>query len=169
MKKIYIIAIATILLSGVSYVVASPSSLNFKQTNEVGSTTFSIKDNGDVEILGNLTVESCTGCGGGSSSNPKIYRALISQSGTNAPIATILENTLGVTPTWGYNDVGSYSICSTNAFPYNKTIKYAIIASNGNIFSNHEINGQPDCIDYSANSPEDDILNRTAVEILVYP
>lgn len=40
----------------------------------------------------------------------KIYRALISQSGTSAPTATVLQNTLGSVPTFTYLGVGSYQI-----------------------------------------------------------
>lgn len=39
----------------------------------------------------------------------KVYTALLSQSGTNDPVATVLENTLGQTITWSYNNVGSYN------------------------------------------------------------
>jgi len=55
------------------------------------------------------------------SPGPKVYRALLTQSGTNAPVATVLENTLG-TITFGYDDVGSYSINSVSLFTSNKTI-----------------------------------------------
>lgn len=39
---------------------------------------------------------------------PKTYRALLSQSGTTAPILVVLENTLGVTIAWTRSDVGMY-------------------------------------------------------------
>ena len=39
---------------------------------------------------------------------PKVYRALLTQTGTNAPVATVLENTLGGTVVWSYGDVGIY-------------------------------------------------------------
>jgi hypothetical protein len=53
-----------------------------------------------------------------STSRPyKIYRAVLSQSGVNAPTATVLENTLGGTPTLPRNGVGDYSIALTGAFP----------------------------------------------------
>lgn len=57
----------------------------------------------------------------GSSSTPnyKIYTALISQSGTDAPTARILQNTLGYIPSFAYYTVGSYGIILTNA-PYDK-------------------------------------------------
>ena len=38
----------------------------------------------------------------------KVYSALLSQSGTNAPTATVLENTLGQTITWSYNGTGNW-------------------------------------------------------------
>lgn len=38
------------------------------------------------------------------------YTAKLTQSGTNAPVATVLENTLGFTPTWEYVGVGKYRI-----------------------------------------------------------
>ena len=36
----------------------------------------------------------------------KKYVAQINQSSTDAPVAIILENTLGFTPTWEYNEIG---------------------------------------------------------------
>lgn len=38
----------------------------------------------------------------------KVYRALLVQGGTNAPVATVLENSLGEVPTWSYIDVGMF-------------------------------------------------------------
>jgi len=38
------------------------------------------------------------------------YVALLTQSGTSAPTATVLENTLGFTPTWVRLGAGLYSI-----------------------------------------------------------
>lgn len=41
------------------------------------------------------------------------YVAQLSQSGTTAPVANILENDLGYTPTWYRDDVGYYHLSST--------------------------------------------------------
>ena len=49
----------------------------------------------------------------------KVYTALLTQTGTNAPVATVLENTLG-SITYIYNSDGYYSIISDNLFT-NKT------------------------------------------------
>jgi hypothetical protein len=55
----------------------------------------------------------------------KVYRALLTQTGTNAPVATVLENTLGLIPTYSYQDVGSYALTAPlsnpNPFTENKT------------------------------------------------
>ena len=39
----------------------------------------------------------------------KVYTALLTQLGTDAPIATVLENTLETEPIWIRNDVGLYT------------------------------------------------------------
>lgn len=51
-----------------------------------------------------------------------VYTALLTQTGTSAPVATVLENTLGFTPTWVYNVAGSYFLdCPEGGFPVDKT------------------------------------------------
>ncbi len=49
------------------------------------------------------------------------YVALLSQSGTNAPVATVLKNTLGGTVVWVRDGVGLYSGNLIGAFPSGKT------------------------------------------------
>jgi hypothetical protein len=51
----------------------------------------------------------------------KVYTATITQSGASAPVATILQNTLGGEITWVYNGVGTYSITSDGLFTQGKT------------------------------------------------
>lgn len=56
------------------------------------------------------------------SSPYKVYTALLTQTGTSAPTATILGNTLGVTPTFTYTTNGDYDIItSVDTFTANKT------------------------------------------------
>lgn len=52
----------------------------------------------------------------------KIYKALLTQTGTNAPVATILENTLGAVPVWSYSDVGLYLLTLSGAWTTDKTV-----------------------------------------------
>lgn len=50
----------------------------------------------------------------------KVYAALLSQSGSDAPVVKILENTLG-NITFAYNGIGLYDINSNELFTENKT------------------------------------------------
>ena len=50
----------------------------------------------------------------------KVYTALLTQSGTNAPVATVLENTTGLNITYGYSLVGKYSISLNSPIPKQK-------------------------------------------------
>ena len=54
---------------------------------------------------------------GGDSRPYKVYTALLSQSGTNAPVATVLENTTGLNITYGYSLVGKYSVSLNSPIP----------------------------------------------------
>lgn len=51
----------------------------------------------------------------------KIYKVLLNQTGTNAPVATILINTLGGTPVWSRTSPGIYTVTLNGAFPAGKT------------------------------------------------
>lgn len=64
-----------------------------------------------------------------------VYTALLSQSGTDAPVATVLENTLGGTVVWSYDDVGSYIATLAGVFAANKTWFSANTEYSNNDFS----------------------------------
>lgn len=52
----------------------------------------------------------------------KVYKALLTQSGTNAPVATVLVNTLSGTPVWTRSSEGAYIATLTGEFTSGKTI-----------------------------------------------
>ena len=58
---------------------------------------------------------------GGATPQYKVYTALLSQSGTDAPTATVLENTLGVDVSFTYFLAGNYFINAIGAFTGGKT------------------------------------------------
>jgi hypothetical protein len=103
----------------------------------------------------------------------KVYSVLLSQTGTSAPVATILENTLGVTPVWNYQSQGLYYVQANGVFINNKTTvtvsplpngllgAYSAISFNGNDWVYIDVkqaNGQ------STNNS----LSKTFFEIRVY-
>lgn len=58
---------------------------------------------------------------GGGGAGYLVYTALLTQTGTDAPVATVLENTLGGTVVWARSSAGEYSGTLNGAFPENKT------------------------------------------------
>ena len=65
-----------------------------------------------LDVLGESASEPASGA--------KIYRAFLTQSGSNPPVATIVENTLGAVPVWSRNDGGDYYLTLSGAFPAGK-------------------------------------------------
>jgi hypothetical protein len=62
----------------------------------------------------------------------KVYTALLTQSGTNAPVATVLDNTLGEVITFEYVAVGNYNIISASGiFLQNKTAFFSVNNTGG--------------------------------------
>jgi len=57
----------------------------------------------------------------------KVYTALLTQTGTDAPTAIILQNTLGGIPTFTYETVGDYKIILADKLTASKrTINFSI-------------------------------------------
>lgn len=54
----------------------------------------------------------------------RVYSASVTQVGTNAPTASILQNTLNCNITWTYISVGVYKGVSNGAFPVGRTLIY---------------------------------------------
>jgi hypothetical protein len=100
------------------------------------------------------------------SSRPyKVYTALLTQSGTNAPVATVLENTLGAVPTLSRNATSSYSIITSGLFTSNKTFVIINQTNNStritaNVTSTSNIGVETPTLD--------GVLNKTSIEIRVY-
>lgn len=64
---------------------------------------------------------------GGGAAPYKVYTALLTQSGTDAPVATVLENTLGGEVVWNRAEVGYYLATSNGLFTNGKTsVQYSL-------------------------------------------
>lgn len=106
---------------------------------------------------------------------PKKYVALLTQSGTDAPVATVLENSLGGTVVWTRDDLGTYLGDLANAFPDGKTV--CIIGSGNNPSQSFIINRASDgevvinttSLFAGSFDPGDATLVATGVIIYVYP
>ena len=129
---------------------------------------------------GNIRTIVTEDTSGRSSARPYlVYKALLTQTGTSAPVATVIENTLGGAVVWSYQGVGSYNATLSGAFTENKTI----FPSDGKIISGDVNTLLVKAISSRTNSnvvnlQSYDIVNDSAInseldsflfEILVYP
>jgi hypothetical protein len=108
-----------------------------------------------------------------SGSTYKVYTALLNQTGTNDPVATILENTLGENINWSYANVGIYLGTIINSIDMNKTgvltannVEDALFTTFVNSTTEFEIRTK----NLHTGTPVfvNDYLNQTLVEIRVY-
>lgn len=105
----------------------------------------------------------------------KVYTALLTQTGTDAPIARILQNTLGNIK-FSYEGIGYYKINSVSLFIEDKTfVTIGSVTDMGdffiaggvqvNIINASEINISTNS---STSNPSNDCLVKTTIEIRVY-
>lgn len=107
----------------------------------------------------------------------KKYVALLTQSGTSAPVATVLENTLGGTVVWTRNDAGDYTGTLASAFTADKTVlllgsptPQSLVATGMLLWSSaNALSLQTFASDGDTGDLTDDMLVNTTVEIRVYP
>lgn len=105
---------------------------------------------------------------------PLVYKALLTQSGTSAPTAAVLENSLGGTLVWTYDAVGQYTGTLAGVFTADKTF---LMINNQAVADNRGINLvrvnadtiQINIARITTGVTSDDVLSNTAIEILIYP
>lgn len=111
----------------------------------------------------------------------KRYLALLTQTGTGAPAATVLENSLGGTVVWARSSAGTYTATLAGVFTSNKT---ALIISNNDAAGSNSMaqfslrRTSADVLTLNALDANwagteaafgDDLLSGTTVEIRVFP
>jgi len=108
---------------------------------------------------------------------PKVYKAIISQSGTSAPtVVAVLENTAGTT-TFNYDNVGLFTVHNSN-FAENKVL-YSLTtgqgsasgimtAETGQDITTNEWEGRISTLDLSGNAVNGILYNAT-LTIEFYP
>jgi len=103
----------------------------------------------------------------------KVYTALLTQSGTSAPTAIVLENTIG-NIVWSYDNVGMYNAVLIGGFTIDKTCAFitsrGIGAGFGIVTSANIINNgsQVMVITQNDSGPINGNLSSTSIEIRVY-
>jgi hypothetical protein len=101
----------------------------------------------------------------------KLYRAVLTQTGTGAPSATVLDNTLGPV-VWTRTSVGRYLGTLAGSFPSGKTVLLVGAAHDASILATarrddgDNVRVATTVVDGTS---VDDELSETVVEILIYP
>lgn len=102
-----------------------------------------------------------------------VYTALLTQSGTSAPTATVLENTLGGTVVWTRSSTGIYLGTLSGVFTNNKTSVSITNGSSGakiiGAYSDTTSTITVGTVNSSTSASEDDVLFKATIEIRVYP
>ncbi len=108
----------------------------------------------------------------------KSYVALLTQTSTNAPTATVLENHFGIGATFSYNVAGNYRLHMAGQFTSSKTVIFVGSADQGVVggdfaqfIANRIDTDKIDLITIDVNGAgtTDGLLNDTSIEIRVYP
>jgi hypothetical protein len=131
-------------------------------------------DNGKVQNLTrNFSVANVAAFANSYSLVYTVYTALITQAGTAAPVATVLQNTTGGTITWTRTSTGRY-VATISGTTYTADKTTVLVTSGGNndnilrprITATTAIDWYN--IDSSNNAVSDTIAETTTVEIRIY-
>jgi len=109
-----------------------------------------------------------------------VYSATVTQTGTNAPVSVVLENTFGYTPVWSYDGVGEYSLTfepdtfliEDNVFILTETRLQSPITTIGGVYIDDQvINFHSYFTDFDTPLPPvqtDGIMFKSPIEIRYY-
>jgi hypothetical protein len=125
--------------------------------------TYKLDVDGTGRFTGDVIVPTINGV--------KKYVAMLSQTGTAAPTAIVLENTLGGTVVWTRQSTGAYVGTLASAFTIDKTAAFITSGSSGAITSTtwaETVNTVRITTTIMSGAVADGILTRASVEIRVY-
>ena len=105
---------------------AYPTNSAPKASDLLLGTKVATLNSDEQPITSNMTVASlATLINSGSVAGYKTYTVLLTQAGTAAPVATILQNTTNTTFTWTRQSAGNYTVTASSAlFTVNKTMAF---------------------------------------------
>jgi hypothetical protein len=99
----------------------------------------------------------------------KKYIALLKQTGTNPPTATIIDNTLSGEIIWTYNGAGNYTGTLTNEFTQYKTTIYHNNTAQGFTYVNWQNEDEIDVETWNTSGTSaNGLLDYMTIEIRVY-
>ncbi len=128
---------------------------------------------GNFTVAGNASTSALTVSG--KINGVKVYRALLTQTSTAAPVATVLENSLGGMVVWTRTDTGDYLGTLVGAFTASKTFVhgYHFVQTSSGLTGLSSIvrtgTNTIQVLSTDEGNQSDGMLQSSPVEILVYP
>ena len=112
-------------------IIAYPTNSTPKASDLLLGTKVPTINSDEQPITNNVTIASVAAFANTYNLGYTVYTALLNQTGTAAPVATILQNTTGGTLTWTRQSAGNYTVTASSAlFTANKTIVFVNNGSN---------------------------------------
>tara|TARA_R100001369_G_scaffold89664_1_gene127555 strand:- start:424 stop:900 length:477 start_codon:yes stop_codon:yes gene_type:complete len=152
-----------------TYPIGTPSASDLLAGTELYTDSTGKQEN----LTRNFTVQSVASFANSYNLGYTVYTALITQAGTAAPVATVLQNTTGGTITWTRNSTGRYvATISGKTYTANKTAVLVTFGGNNDnilrpvVLSTTAIDWYN--IDSSDQGVSDTIAATTTVEIRIY-
>ena len=176
------------LVSGFNNLVSSGKGVIVTGNDNIvgdGASNISITSSTGVTVLAGISNVSVTNSSGITISESNIsynngiksynnitykkYVALLKQTGTTAPVATIIENTLTDLITWTYNGVGNYTGTLTSEFTQYKTLIFHNNTAQGFTYVNWQNEDEIDVETWdTTGASANGQLDYMTIEIRVY-
>ena len=176
------------LVSGFNNLVSSGKGVIVTGNDNIvgdGSSNISITSSTGVTVLAGISNVSVTNSSGITISESNVtynngiksynnltykkYIALLKQTGTTAPVATIIENTLTDLITWTYNGVGNYTGTLTSEFTQYKTLIFHNNTAQGFTYVNWQNEDEIDVETWdTTGASANGQLDYMTIEIRVY-
>ena len=143
--------------------------------SELTEATLPLDGTEDMEIVQGAVTRRCSTQDVADLVVGKIWRGLVTQTGTSAPVATELQNTLGGAITFTYISAGVYTIEGSGLFTTNKTFvtpKWETLRQGSN-YATMSVTlantNQLSLNSYLNGAAADVLLSNHPIEIIVYP
>tara|TARA_R100001509_G_C4778587_1_gene185568 strand:+ start:55 stop:498 length:444 start_codon:yes stop_codon:yes gene_type:complete len=142
----------------ISYPLATPVSTDYVVGTQKSTT------GAPINPTKNFTVDSVVSAGLGYT----VYTALLTQTGNNAPSATILKNNTNATLTWSRVASGDYNVtASSNLFTNNKTLVFVNAGSHSNTHNVYWERVSDTVVKIKTHNTDDDLTNAS-FEVRIY-
>jgi hypothetical protein len=152
-----------------TYPIGTPSASDLLAGTELYTDSTGKQEN----LTRNFTVQSVASFANSYSLGYTVYTALITQAGTAAPVATVLQNTTGGTITWTRSSTGRYvATISGKTYTANKTAVLVTFGGNNDNILRPVVTSTTAIdwynIDSSDQGVSDTVAATTTVEIRIY-